>query len=423
MGRPPLGLIVNPIAGMGGSVGLKGTDTAAILSEARARGALPQAASRAAVVLDALATDRPGLELLTAPGAMGERIARDAGLQPTVVGSSHEGETAAADTRAAAQAMAEAGARLILFAGGDGTARDMAATLGDRVPVIGVPAGVKMHSAVYATSPRAAADLVLRVLSQGSEARPCEVMDIDARLREVMDIDAQLREVMDIDAQLREVMDIDAQLREVMDIDARLREVMDIDEEAFRAGAVSAKLYGYLPVPHAPDLTQSVKAGGVSSDRAALAGIAAEITSRMEAGRLYILGPGTTMRAITQALGLPKTLLGVDLVRDGALLAADATEAGILRALAGGRPGAIVVTPIGGQGHFLGRGNQQIGARVVRAVGLDRLLVAATPQKLASLRDGTLHVDTGDPALDRALAGWRRVVTGRGNETVCRATA
>ena len=172
MGRPPLGLIVNPIAGMGGSVGLKGTDTAAILSEARARGALPQAASRAAVVLDALATDRPGLELLTAPGAMGERIARDAGLQPTVVGSSHEGETAAADTRAAARAMAEAGVRLILFAGGDGTARDMAAALGDRVPVIGVPAGVKMHSAVYATSPRAAADLVLRVLSQGIEARP-----------------------------------------------------------------------------------------------------------------------------------------------------------------------------------------------------------------------------------------------------------
>ena len=383
MGRPSLGLIVNPIAGMGGSVGLKGTDTAVILSEARARGAVPQAARRAAVVLDALATARPGLELLTAPGAMGERIARDAGLRPTVVGWSREGETGAADTHAAATAMAEAGVRLILFAGGDGTARDMAAALDDRVPVIGVPAGVKMHSAVYATSPRAAADLVLRVLSQDIEARP----------------------------------------REVMDIDARLREVMDIDEEAFRAGAVSAKLYGYLPVPHAPDLTQNVKAGGVSGDRAALAGIAAEIASRMEAGRLFILGPGTTTRAVTDALRLPKTLLGVDLVRDGALLAADANEEGILRALAGGGRGAIVVTPIGGQGHFLGRGNQQIGARVVRAVGLDRLLVAATPQKLASLRNGTLHVDTGDPALDRALAGWRRVITGRGNETVCRVAA
>ena len=373
MGRPLLGLIVNPIAGMGGSVGLKGTDTAAILSEARARGAVPQATRRAAAVIDALAAAWPGLDLLTAPGEMGERIALEAGLGSTVVGARTKGETSASDTRAAAEAMAAAGARLILFAGGDGTARDMAAALDDRVPAIGVPAGVKMHSAVYATSPRAAADLALRALTQDIEARP--------------------------------------------------REVMDIDEEAFRAGAVSARLYGYLPVPYAPDLTQNVKAGGVSGDREALAGIAAEIAGRMEAGRLYILGPGTTTRAVADALGLPKTLLGVDLVRDGALLAADATEDDILRALGDGRPGGIVVTPIGGQGHFLGRGNQQIGARVVKTVGLDRLLVAATPEKLASLRDGTLHVDTGDPDLDRALAGWRRVITGFGTEAVCRVAA
>ena len=373
MAVPALGLIVNPIAGMGGSVGLKGTDTAAILCEARARGAEPQAARRVAVVLDALAAARPTLELLAAPGAMGERIALEAGLTPTVAGASAEGETGAADTRAAALAMAAAGVRLILFAGGDGTARDMAAALGERVPVIGVPAGVKMHSAVYATSPRAAADLALRALGRAIEARP--------------------------------------------------REVMDIDEEAFRAGAVSARLYDYMPVPYEPDLTQNVKVGGVSGDRETLAGIAAEIAGRMEAGRLYILGPGTTTRAVTQALGLPKTLLGVDLVRDGALVAADASEDDILRALAESRPGAIVVTPIGGQGHFLGRGNQQIGARVVRAVGLDRLLVAATPEKLASLGGGTLHVDTGDPALDSALAGWRRVITGFGNEAVCRVAA
>ena len=373
MGRPTLGLIVNPIAGMGGSVGLKGTDTEAILSEARARGAMPQAAQRARVVLDALAAARPGLDLLVAPGEMGERIARDAGLRPTVVGARTDGETGAADTRAAAETMAVAGARLIVFAGGDGTARDMAAALDNRVPVVGVPAGVKMHSAVYATSPRAAADLALRALTQDIEARP--------------------------------------------------REVMDIDEEAFRAGAVSARLYGYIPVPYAPDLTQNVKAGGVSGDREALCGIAAEIAGRMEAGRLYILGPGTTTRAVADALGLPKTLLGVDLVRDGAQLAADATEDGILRALAESRPGAIVVTAIGGQGHFLGRGNQQIGARVVKTVGLDRLLVAATPEKLASLSDGTLHVDTGDPDLDSALAGWRRVITGFGTEAVCRVAA
>ena len=372
-GPPVLGLIVNPIAGMGGSVGLKGTDTTTILSEARARGAVPQAALRMRVVLDALAAAQPGLDILAAPGEMGARIACAAGLRPTVVGTPPAGATGAADTRATAQAMVAAGARLILFAGGDGTARDMAAALGDRVPVIGVPAGVKMHSAVYATSPRAAADLALRALQSDIESRP--------------------------------------------------REVMDIDEDAFRAGAVSARIYGYMPVPYAPNLIQNVKAGGVSGHRHALGGIAAEIAGRMEAGRTYILGPGTTMRAVADALHLPKTLLGVDLVRDGVLCAADAGEDGILRALAEGSPGAIVVTPIGGQGHFLGRGNQQIGARVVRAVGLDRLLVAATPEKLASLRESTLHVDSGDPALDRALAGWRRVITGRGSETVCRVAA
>ena len=189
----------------------------------------------------------------------------------------------------------------------------MAAALDDRdrVPVIGVPAGVKMHSAVYATSPRAAADLALRALTQDIEARP--------------------------------------------------REVMDIDEEAFRAGAVSARLYGYMPVPYAPDLTQNVKAGGVSGNREALCSIAAEIASRMEAGRLYILGPGTTTRAVTDALGLPKTLLGVDLVRDGALLAADATENDILRALAEADPAQSSSPPSAARGTSSGAATSRSG--------------------------------------------------------------
>lgn len=373
MARPLVGLVVNPIAGMGGGVGLKGTDTPAILREARARGAVPQAGARMETVLRALARADAPFDLLAAPGAMGEESAKAAGLHPAVVGArpareTPARETAAADTRAAARALEEAGACPILFAGGDGTARDMAAAVAGRVPVIGVPAGVKMHSAVYATSPRAAADLALRALAGAFETRE--------------------------------------------------REVMDIDESAFRAGAVSARLYGYLRVIYAPDLIQNVKAGGVNGEPAALRRVATQVTRRMEASRLYVMGPGTTIRAVMEALGLPKTLLGVDLVRNGALLAADADEEGILRALAGG-PGAVVVTPIGGQGHFLGRGNQQIGARVVRAVGPGNVIVAATPEKIASLHGSTLHVDTGDPALDRTLSGWRRVLTGPG-ESVCR---
>ena len=372
MARPRLGLIVNPIAGMGGSVGLKGTDTEAILHEARARGARPQAPTRAAAVLDALARVDQPFELLAAPGTMGEEEARAAGLSPKVLGATVDRETEPTDTQEAARAMRDAGAALILFAGGDGTARDMVAAIDREVPVIGIPAGVKMHSAVYATSPRAAADLAVRAIGGG--------------------------------------------------LDVREREVMDIDEEAFRAGAVSAKLYGYLNVPYAPDLVQSVKAGGVSGDRAALRAIAADIVERMADGILYVLGPGTTTRAVADALGVEKTLLGVDLVRDRMLVAADATEAQIIDALGEGES-VIVVTPIGGQGHFLGRGNQQIGARVLERVGLDNILVVATLEKIASLRENTLHVDTGDPALDQALVGWRRVVTGYGSETVCKVGA
>ncbi|MDP7642121.1 MAG: NAD(+)/NADH kinase, partial [Alphaproteobacteria bacterium] len=199
-----LGLIVNPIAGMGGAVGLKGTDTAEIVARARALGAVPQAPARAGEALGAIAAaaDAP-LELFAAPGEMGEAEARAAGFAPQLVDHLSGEDTMAENRVRAARAMVELAVDLILFAGGDGTARDMVRAIGDKVPVVGIPAGVKMHSAVYATNPRAAARMVLRYMQGG--------------------------------------------------IALRQLEVMDIDEAAFRDGAVSAKLYGYLDVPHLPD--------------------------------------------------------------------------------------------------------------------------------------------------------------------------
>jgi len=369
-----LGLIVNPIAGMGGAVGLKGSDTPEIVARARELGAMPQAPSRAGEALGAIAatakTKMP-LELYAATGDMGEIEARAAGFSPHPIGVVQEGDTGAEDSVRAAQAMVAMPVDLILFAGGDGTARDLVRAVGGKVPVVGVPAGVKMHSAVYATNPRAAARMVLRYMQGG----------------------IVLREL----------------------------EVMDIDEAAFRDGAVSAKLYGHLSVPYLPDLVQGTKAGGVSRDRTALAGIAARIAEAMEPGRLYILGPGTTMRAVAEAVGVEKTLLGVDLVCDGARIAGDAGERDILAALATlDSTAAIAVTPIGGQGHFFGRGNQQISARVISHVGTKHITVAATMEKIASLRDNLLHVDTGDRALDEKLSGWRRVITGYQTDSVCR---
>jgi predicted polyphosphate/ATP-dependent NAD kinase len=372
--RATLGLIVNPIAGMGGRVGLKGTDGPGTAERARALGATPLSAARAQAALAVIAERLAGrIEVVTAPGEMGEAVARTAGFSPRIVDRVDSGETTARDTEEAARAMAELGVDLLLFAGGDGTARNVCAAVGTTIPALGIPTGVKMHSAVYATHPRTAGELAARHLA--GPALTC-----------------------------------------------REAEVMDIDEEAFRAGRVSARLYGTLLVPQERRLVQGLKAGSGGGDAADLGGIAAEIVGRMGDGGLWIVGPGTTTRAIAERLGAPKTLLGVDLFSRGELVAADVTEAQILAHLdhLDGAPVRIVVTPIGGQGFLFGRGNQQLSAEVIRRVGKPNVVVVATAGKLAALRGDPFLVDTGEAAVDALLAGYLRVVTGYGVETVYR---
>ncbi len=375
MERARLGLIVNPIAGMGGRVGLKGTDSARIVREALRRGGRPEAPGRARTALEGLLrTAGDAVAVLAAPGDMGAEAAARAGASAAVVGERAE-RTCAEDTVRAARAMEAAGVELILFAGGDGTARDMHGAVADRVPVVGIPAGVKMHSAVYATSPMAAGALAARYL-----------LERDLPLREA--------------------------------------EVMDIDEEAFRAGSVSASLYGYMMVPYLRALVQGAKSGSEPSDEAAAAAVAAEVASRVEPDRLYVLGPGTTVRAIARELGVDKTLLGVDLYRGGRILGRDVGSAEVEDAVRSGAGGAaIVVTPIGGQGHIFGRGNQQISPAAIRAAGVGSVMVVATTTKLAALRGRPLLVDTGDPELDGMLSGYVRVVTGVRMESVYRVGA
>jgi predicted polyphosphate/ATP-dependent NAD kinase len=358
---PELGLIVNPIAGIGGRVGLKGSDGEGIQKRALALGADPQAGSRTIRALERLNAVQD-LEIVTYPGEMGEDAARACGFKPRIIGDITPGATSAEDTRQAAQEMLRMGVDLLLFAGGDGTARDIHAAVDEELPVLGIPAGVKIHSAVFATTPANAGSLASLYL-QGR---------VDG-------------------------------LREA--------EVMDIDEDAFRQGAVSAKLYGYLLVPFRTSLVQNLKMASVGGE-ASLGAIAEEIAEQMEPDCLYFIGPGTTTRAIAAKLGLDKTLLGVDVVLNGKLLAADVNEAQLLAMLEAGQRAKIVVTPIGGQGHIFGRGNQQLSPKVIKKVGRENIIVVSTKEKLYSLGSRPLLVDTGDPGVDQMLGGYLAVVTG-----------
>ena len=363
-----LGLIINPIAGIGGRVGLKGSDGIEIQKQALALGARPQAGERSIQSLELLVPLKSELELITYPGEMGATAAQACGFQPHVMGSIRPGETTAQDTIEAAQALAQSGVDLILFAGGDGTARDIYQAIGDRVPVLGIPAGVKIHSAAFATNPRSAGELA-GLFMRGTASR----------------------------------------LREA--------EVMDIDEGAVRAGFVSAQLVGYLKIPYRRSLVQSTKVGSSPGDAETLYAIASDVLENLRDDCLYIIGPGTTTRAILSELGLAKTLLGVDVVCNGQLIAADPGESQILD-LIHDRAAKIILAPIGGQGYLFGRGNQQLSPQVIRQLGRDEehikknLVVMSTPGKINALKGQPFLVDSGDREVDELLAGYVQVVTG-----------
>jgi hypothetical protein len=163
--------------------------------------------------------------------------------------------------------------------------------------------------------------------------------------------------------------------------------------------------------------TVDMKSGSPAGEEAAVNAIAQTVVDQMQPGRLVILGPGTTTRAITDRLDLPKTLIGVDVLLDGRIIAADANEQDLL-ALLDQHSAQIIITPIGGQGYLFGRGNQQISPAVIRRVGLQNILVISAPQKIVALGGRPLLVDSGDTAVDQQLAGYTRVITGYNEQMV-----
>lgn len=356
-----LGFILNPLAGLGGTVALKGSD--GVAAEALARGAVPQATARARATLEALLPWRDRLRLLAAGGAMGADLARGLGFAVEEVHAPAAPSTAA-DTRAAARALLARRVDLLLFAGGDGTARDICAEVGLALPVLGLPAGVKMHSGVFAVTPLAAAE-VIRLMLEGG------LVLVDNA------------------------------------------EVRDLDEAALREGRVAARWYGEMKVPQEGRYLQQVKCNGREVEALVLQEIGAEVSEAMREapGVTWLVGAGTTTGAVMEALGLPHTLLGVDVVRDGERIAADADAATLERLCAEGEC-RLVLTATGGQGMLLGRGNQQLTPAVLRAVGRSGLLVVATHEKLTALQGRPLLMDLPDAALAREFEGFVEVVTG-----------
>ncbi len=357
-----IGLIVNPIAGMGGKVGLKGTDGSAILAKAKGMGAEQESSKRAVRTLERIVSLKDEIELITYPSEMGENAAKQSGFVPKVIGTIIEGKTTGGDTQQASRDLCKHKIDLLFFAGGDGTARDIYTAIGDELVVLGIPTGVKMHSAVFASNPMRAGDLALLYL-QG-------------KVKDVKEV-----------------------------------EVMDIDEEAYRTGAVSAKLYGYLKIPFERRYVRGMKAGSSTNEKFAQEAIAQEIIDNMKKDCFYIIGPGTTTRSIMEKLELDYTLLGVDLIYNKKLIAKDLNEKKLIKHITENKA-KLIITPIGGQGFLFGRGNQQLSPNVIKEVGIDNIIVIATSQKINSLNGQPFLVDSGDRELDNSLSGHVIVTTG-----------
>ena len=356
-----LGLIINPMAGLGGSVALKGSDGVAEL--ALEKGATPKANLRTHIALNEIAHLKDKVSIVTCENLMGESCAKALGFDVDVIPLSVTDHSTADDTKKAAALIKEMGVDLLLFAGGDGTARDVCSVVEDEFPVLGVPAGVKIHSGVYGITPKASGE-VLRMLIEG------ELVDL------------------------------------------KTQDVRDIDEVAFRNNQVKAKLFGEMLVPEAAQFVQAVKQGGMEQEDLVLEDMAAYLADEAQDDVLYLVGSGKTTQFYMDYIHADNTLLGVDAVFNNDVVANDLTEQQILSLIEQYTSVKLIVSVIGGQGHVFGRGNQQLSADVIKKVGRENLIILCTKSKLKQLEGRPLIVDTSDVDLDKQLAGHIEIYTG-----------
>ena len=366
-----VGFLVNPIAGMGGAVGLKGTDGRKTLRDAVRKGAKPVSLERGLSFLEEVQRRGQGIEFLTAPRNMGASLANQLKLEHELVGRIRK-TTTSDDSIRIARLMRRKRVDLIVFCGGDGTARDVLEGVGHEAPTLGVPAGVKIYSSVFAINPAAAAESTVAFL-EGQ-------------------------------------------------IPMRLGEVVDVDEIAFRKNRLSVKLFGYLTTPDSGPLMQASKSATGLSEDSELEAIAEYFIEKINPGITYVLGPGSTIERIAKRLGVNKSLLGVDVVKgDGTAMRLDVDEATLMALISKASPKSstkIIVSPIGGQGFLFGRGNQQISPQVIRRVGVENIIVVGSRSKIEALHPRRLLTDSGNDEIDQQLRGYLRVITGYREEMV-----
>jgi predicted polyphosphate/ATP-dependent NAD kinase len=338
---------------MGGRVGLKGTD--GVADQAARLGAKPFANVRAQEALQEFRTLLAGhplqLEWLTASASMGGEALRTAKFDASEIVHVAPDQPSAKDTKATAERFHATGVDIVVFCGGDGTARDICSVIGEAIPLLGIPAGVKMYSGVFGITPARTALILMRYLAG--------------------------------------------------EIGLARAEIVDLDEERFRAGEWSVRLYMSAMTPHEPTYVQTAKALIAGADEDAVKDeIAAQLREDIAArpGTLFLLGPGTTVQSIGRALHVDKTLLGIDAVTSGRVVGKDLAEQDILSLLDRYAECKLVLSPIGVQGFVLGRGNQPLSPAVIRRIGASNIVVIATPAKLA--RTPGLRFDTGDNFLD-----------------------
>ncbi|MFX0005094.1 MAG: ATP-NAD kinase family protein [Promethearchaeota archaeon] len=360
-----IGLIINPVAGMGGSVGLKGTD-GDIYKKAIEMGATPITPLRASELLSTM-KNKHKIILLVAPGKMGANIVKDLGIEFKIIGEIGK-QTTKEDTKKIAKQMIREGIDLLIFCGGDGTARDIFDSVGLEMPIVALPAGVKMFSSVFAINPRAAAEIVDKFVDE--------------------------------------------------EIETQEKEVLDIDEDLVRQDILQAKLYGYLKVPKVIHLIQSGKTGSgfertIEENKQEIAQF---IIENMQDNILYFLGSGTTIKAITDNLNIPKTLLGIDAIYNKELIRKDLNEKDILQLMTKYTNREIIVSPIGGQGFIFGRGNKQFTYDILQKIGIKNIKIIATKQKMKDLN--CLRVDTGSLEVDNQFKGFTKVITGYKEELI-----